>query len=313
MPELQVVLGASGGAGSAVVREMAERGHPVRAVSRSGHGVPLPGVSYLRADATSPSGLRDVCQGASAVYHCVNVPYMMWTTHLLPIADAIIEATASAGAKLVVMDNLYMYGPVDKPMTEETPRTAAGKKGRLRAALEQRLLEAHRTGKVRVAIGRASDFLGPRANSAPMFLVVEPARAGRTASWVGTLDAPHTLSYLPDVAWGLATLGEHEEALGEVWHLPAAPPLTGRQFIAMVFQELGRPARMRVIRRPMMVVASLFSPTIREALEVFYQFDRPFVMDAGKFARRFGSRVTSHQDAVRATITFSDRASTRPN
>jgi nucleoside-diphosphate-sugar epimerase len=236
------------------------------------------------------------------VYHCVNLPYPMWATHLLPIADAIIAAAGDAGAKLVMMDNLYMYGRVDGPMTEETPPAARGRKGRLRIALEERLLQAHRTGRVHVTIGRASDFLGPGANSAPMFLVVEPAKAGRTASWIGSLDAPHTLSYLPDVAWGMVTLAEREEALGQIWHLPAGPPVTGRQFIEMVFRELGRPPRMRVISRPMMLVASLFSPMVREALEVYYQFAYPFVMDTTKFSCAFGSRVTPLHEAVRQTI-----------
>jgi nucleoside-diphosphate-sugar epimerase len=178
------------------------------------------------------------------------------------MARAVIVASAAAGAKLVVMDNLYMYGRVSEPMTEATLRNAQGKKGRLRVELEHLLLEAHRAGSVRVTIGRASDFYGPQANSAPMFLVVKPAIEGRKASWLGRLDAPHTLSYLPDVGWGLVTLAEREESLGEIWHLPAGEPLTGRQFIELVVEELGRPPRMGVIRRPMMVLAGLFSPAI---------------------------------------------------
>jgi nucleoside-diphosphate-sugar epimerase len=237
------------------------------------------------------------------VYHCVNVPYPQWTTHLLPIADAIVAAAAAVGARLVVMDNLYAYGLVRGPMTEDTPRNAQGKKGRPRIQLEQRLLEAHRSGKVKTTIGRASDFYGPNGHSAPMMLVVEPAFAGRKASWLGTLDAPHTLSYLPDVAGGLVTLGAREESLGEVWHIPAGDPLTGRQFIELVFHELGRPPRMGVISRPMMLLAGLFSAQIRESVEVFYQFERPFIMDASKFSRRFGARTTPHPEAIRQTVT----------
>lgn len=220
----------------------------------------------------------------------------------MPMARAVIVASAAAGAKLIVMDNLYMYGRVSEPMTEATPRNAQGKKGRLRVELEHLLLEAYRSGRVRVTIGRASDFFGPRANSAPMFLVVKPAISGRRASWLGRLDAPHTLSYLPDVGWGLVTLAEREEALGEIWHLPAGEPLTGRQFIELVFEELGRPPRIGLIRRSMMVLAGLFSPAIRESIEVFYQFEHAFVMDAGKFTRAFGSRVTPHREAIRQTL-----------
>jgi nucleoside-diphosphate-sugar epimerase len=300
--ELHVVLGATGGAGRAVTRELASRGRRVRAVSRTGRGDSFPGIEHVSANAMNAAAMREACREASVVYHCVNVPYPLWASQLLPIAEAIIEAAATAGAKLIVVDNLYMYGRVDGPMTEATPRNAQGRKGRLRAALEVRLLEAHRSGQVRVAIGRASDFYGPKANSAPMFLVFEPALRGRTASWLGSLDAPHTLSYLPDVAWGLVTLAERDDALGEIWHLPAAEALTGRQFIGMVFQQLGRSAKMRVLRRPVMFLAGLVSPLIREATEVLYQFEQPFIMDASKFMRAFGSRVTPHQEAIRQII-----------
>ncbi len=119
---------------------------------------------------------------------------------------------------------------------------------------------------------------------------------------MGSLDALHTLSYLPDVGWGLVTLAERDSSLGEVWHLPAAEALTGRQFIEMVFHELRRPPRMRVLRRPVMLLGGLFSPMIREATEVLYQYEYPFVMDASKFTRAFGARVTPHRDAIHQTI-----------
>jgi nucleoside-diphosphate-sugar epimerase len=297
-----VVLGATGGAGSALVRELASRGTPVRAVSRSGAGPSLPGVTLVRADVADAAALRDACRGAAIVYHCVNVPYQLWAQRLVPIAEAIIAAAGAAGAKLVVMDNLYMYGRPDGPMTETTPRNARGKKGRIRIRLEQLLLEAHRGGRVRVAIGRASDFYGPEATSAPMLLVVQPAVAGRRASWLGNLDVPHTFSYLPDVAWGLATLGGREEAFGEIWHLPAAEPLTGRQFAGLVFDALGAPPKIALIPKPVMALGSLFSTMIRESREVLYQFEYPFVMDAAKFTRAFGSRITPHRAAIRETI-----------
>lgn len=302
MDGLHVVLGATGGAGSAVVRELAVRGRRARAVSRSGRGDAVPGVEHISADAAVPGSLRAACDGAAVVYHCINVPYEQWAARLLPIAEGVIAAAAAAGAKLVVADNLYLYGRVNGPMTEATPRNPQGPKGRLRVQLEQRLLDAHHSGTVRVAIGRASDFVGHQANSAPMVLVVKPALTGGKASWLGSLDAPHTLSYLPDVAWGLVTLAEREESLGEIWHLPAGEPLTGRQLIDMVFEELWQRPRMGLIRRPMMRLAALFSPMIRESLEVLYQFEYPFIMDADKFVRMFDSRVTPHRQAIRQTI-----------
>ncbi len=276
----------------------------MRAVSRSGRRQPLPGVEHVRGDAAEGEVLKSICRDAAIVYHCVNVPYPEWSRKLLPIAEAVVGAASAAGARLVVMDNLYMYGPPDGPMTEMTPRAARGRKGRLRARLEDYFMDAHHTGSVRLAIGRAADFYGLAAKSAPSMLVFEPAVEGKAASWVGSLDALHTLNYLPDVARSLVTLGERDEALGEIWHLPAAEPVTGRQFIEMVFQELGQPPKMRIINRPMMLLAGLFSPMIRESAEVYYQFERPFIMDSSKFERAFGKQVTPHREAIREILRF---------
>lgn len=302
MSDLHVVLGGTGGTGADTVNELVSRGRHVRATSRKPPLSAHPNVEWRSVDARNADEVMQACAGAEVVYHCINVPYDRWAKELVPIADAVIAGASAAGARLVVMDNLYMYGPPHGPMTESNPHRATGPKGRLRSRLEQRYLTAHRQGKAKVVIARASDFYGARANSSVVMLVVDPMLRGKPGSWIGSLGAPHTLSYLPDVAWGIATLGEHEEAFGQIWHIPAAEPMTGRQTIALVAKELGVRPRMSVISKPMMLLAGLFNPQIREALEVYYQFDKPFVMDATKFATTFGSRVTPHRDAIIATI-----------
>lgn len=256
----------------------------------------------MRANAADRESLTAVCRDAAVVYHCVGIPYPQWRSQLFPIAEAVVGAAGAADARLVVMDNLYMYGPPEGPMTETTPRAARGRKGKLRAQLEEYFLTTHRTNMVRLAIGRASDFFGIAANSAPNMLVIKPALAGKSVAGLGTLKAPHTLSYLPDVTRGLITLAQQEKALGEVWHLPAAEPLTGRQFIEIVLQELGRTTKIRVISRHDDALAGLFSPMIRERLEVFYQFERPFIMDSSKFGCAFGTQATPHREAIRETL-----------
>jgi len=151
--ELHVVLGASGGTGSAIVRELIFRGHRVRAVSRGG-GAP-DGAEGMKADVSTREGARAAVQGASVVYHAAQPPYTRWPEEFPPMTDAILDGAASAGAKLVFADNLYMYGPGNpQPITEETPQRATGRKGRTRILMAERLLEAHRSGSVRVAIGR---------------------------------------------------------------------------------------------------------------------------------------------------------------
>jgi nucleoside-diphosphate-sugar epimerase len=301
MSSPHVVLGATGGAGRAVVQELVDRGRPVRAVSRGGGPFP-DGVEVVTADCTDAGEARDACAGAAVVYHCLNVPYAQWAETLPVFTENTIAAAAHADAPLVVTDNLYMYGPTDGPMTEETPRRPAGPKGRLRAEMEERLLGAHEAGRVRVALGRASDFYGPHANAATRELVFEAALDGQTAAWLGALDAPHTLTYLPDFARGLVTLGTHEEALGEVWHLPSNEPITGRDFIERVYAAAGQEPSMRAYGYWMLSLAGLFDAQVWEAREVLYQFRDPFVMDTSKFEAAFGRDVTPYETAIRETL-----------
>jgi nucleoside-diphosphate-sugar epimerase len=159
---------------------------------------------------------------------------------------------------------------------------------------------------VRVAIGRASDYYGPHgANSNAGEPVFGRAVAGKRPVWNGRLDQPHTLCFLPDLARGLVTLAERPEADGEVWHLPAAPPLTAQQFFDLILEAAGRPtpARAQTLSPPLLAIAGLFSPLMRELRETTYQFRAPFVVDSSKFERVFGAfDATPHREAIDQTV-----------
>jgi nucleoside-diphosphate-sugar epimerase len=304
---LHMVFGANGGLGHAVVRQLAEQGKRVRAVTRSGQAAVPPGVELVQADARDPAAARQASAGAGVIYHAINVPYDRWLEVLPAIMENLIAAAASANARLVYGDNLYMYGKVTGPLHEGLPYRPVGKKGQLRAQLADRLIAAHREGQVQAAIGRASDFVGPAAtNTITGLLVIEPILKGKKAMWIGSLDAPHTISYIDDVARGLIVLAENDRAYGEVWHIPASDPLTGRQFIEMVCEHAGRPScDYGVYKRTVMRLVSVFSPMVREVLEYLYQFEQPFVLDGGKFEGAFGPfQTTSHREAIRATIAW---------
>jgi nucleoside-diphosphate-sugar epimerase len=171
------------------------------------------------------------------------------------------------------------------------------------------VLEAHARGLVRTAIGRASDFYGPGAtNTAVEQLVVGPLLAGRKPRWLGALDAPHTLAFVDDVARGLAHLGADARARGAVWHIPAAEPLTGRAVIALAARLLGGAAVTRALRpeavgRTKLRLAALFDADLRELLETLHQFERPWVVDASRWAATLGPfDVTPHEQAMRRTV-----------
>ena len=262
------------------------------------------GVEQVAADVGTADGARQACEGAAVVYHCAQPPYTKWPELFPPMTAAIIDGAAAAGAKLVFADNLYVYGPPDGPMTEETPQRAQGKKGRIRIKMADAILGAHADGRLRVAIGRSSDYYGPRGTASTVGEnLMEPALRGKRARWLGSLDQPHTLNYLEDMARALVTLGERDAADGEVWHLPAAEPLTGRQFLELVFEEAGHPPKVGAASRSMIRIGGLFNPLLRELNETLYQFERPFVSDASKFQAAFGPfEPAAHREAVGRTV-----------
>jgi nucleoside-diphosphate-sugar epimerase len=213
----RVVLGASGGTGSAVVRDLTARGLPVRAVTRGGTADVPDGVEQVAADIGTTEGARRACEGAAVVYHCAQPGYTKWPELFPPMTQAILDGASAAGAKLVFADGLYVYGPPDGPMTEQTPQRAQGKKGRTRIEMADAVLGAHADGRLRVTIGRSSDYYGPRGPGSTVGEnLINPALRGKRARWLGSLDQPHTLNYLEDMARALVTLGERDEADGQV-------------------------------------------------------------------------------------------------
>lgn len=304
--ELHVVFGANGQIGSIVTRELAARGKRVRAVTRDGQGNFPAGVEMAKADATNRDAVRVAARGATAIYHTLNAAYSekAWA-HFLPLyVDNLIAAASETGALLAYMDNLYMYGAPDGPMTESSPVRPVEGKGRTRAQVAETLLNAHANGTMRATVGRAGDFYGPGITQsiAGMFVFANVA-AGKAAQWPASLDTAHTSSYAEDVGRGLVTLGTHpERSAGEVFHIPAAAPITGREFIALVTEEAGVPVKARTIAPLMLRLAGLFIEGARESAKMAYQFDRPYVMDGTKFTRTFGGSPTPHRDAIRTTL-----------
>ena len=158
--QLHVVFG-TGQVGSALAAHLASLGMSVRAVSR--HRPPArAGVDWRPADVTEPEAAADAAKGAAVVYQCLNAPYTQWPERFPPLQRGVLAAAERNGALLVSLENLYGYGPTGgKPMTEDLPLAATTVKGRTRAAMTAELLAAADDGRVRVAIGRASDFFGP--------------------------------------------------------------------------------------------------------------------------------------------------------
>ncbi len=301
---LHVVFG-SGPLGLSVVNELAAQGHNVRVVSRSGKAAVPDNVEVMQADAYDPIQAERACKGASFVYQCAQPPYHQWVEKFFSLQKNILDASANVGARLIIGENLYMYGEVNGPIHEEMPYAATTRKGQLRARMATAALEAHQKGRLPVVIGRASDFFGPRVLSSTLGeRVFVPALQGKTASFVGKLDLPHSFTYIKDFGKALVRLALEEQSYGQVWHIPTAPALTQRQIGEMISEILGQPVKMSGTGRFMMRIGGLFIPEARESVEMMYEFEKPFIVDSSKFTRVFGQTATPMREALIETINW---------
>ena len=304
MSELHVVFG-TGPLGMAVVDALVASGNTVRVVNRSGRANTPAGVEIMAGDASDPTFTRKAAEGAAVVYNMLNPPYDQWPELFPPLQAGVIEGAAAAGAKLVVMENLYMYGDTHgQPMTEDLPYNAHTKKGAVRAQMSRDVIAAHEQGRVQVTIGRASDYFGPRATWQSMLgdRLIPPALAGKTAQVVGDPDMPHTFSYIPDIGKALVTLGAHDKALGQAWHIPNAPTKTMREIVEMVYAETGHAPKIQAAPKLILRALGLFNPGVRELWEMLYEFEQPFIVDHSKYAAAFGDHATPLDEAIRHTV-----------
>jgi nucleoside-diphosphate-sugar epimerase len=302
----QVIFG-TGAIGLATMEALRRRGERVRMVNRSGTAPVPDDVEVLGGDASDPAFATAAADGAQVVYQTLNPPYHRWVELFPGLQAGVLAAAQAAGARLVSMENVYMYGrPAGQPLTEDRPYAAHTRKGRLRARMARELLAAHQAGRVQVAIGRASDYFGPGGGAQSNLgdRVFPAALAGKTANVLGDPDQPHTYSYIPDIGEGLAVLGEHPDAAGEVWHLPNDPQTrTTRQLVEIIYRLAGQP-QTKVRGTPVLLLRAIgvFNPTVRELVELQYEFEEPFIVDSGKITAKFDLHATPVEQALADTL-----------
>jgi nucleoside-diphosphate-sugar epimerase len=302
---LHVVFGA-GPLGLSVARALLAHGARVRVVSRTGAAQVPPGAEARSGDAYDPDVTAALTEKASVVYQCAQPPYHQWPEKFPRLQGAILEGAARSGAKLVIAENLYMYGEVEGTLHEELPYAARTRKGLIRARMAEAALRAHAEGTVRVVLARGSDFFGPGVlQSAMGERAILPALKGKVAQLTGRIAIPHTFTFIDDFGAALALLGEHDEALGQAWHVPNdRPDITQEELMRLFFRVIGLPPRMGTVGTAMIAVAGLFMPGARETVEMMYEFNKPFVVDSGKFERAFGMRATPLEEAVEKTVAW---------
>jgi nucleoside-diphosphate-sugar epimerase len=300
-----VILG-SGPLGQSIARALINQGACARLVNRSGRCPDnLAGVEIEAADLYDQAEVQRVTAGTAVVYQCAQPGYAQWVSMFPSLIDSILQGMEGSGARLVMGDNLYMYGEVDGPLTEDLPHAARSRKGITRARIAEKLMEAHAKGKVPVTIGRGADFFGPAALESTLGEQVFGALLrGKPAGLLGNPDLPHTFTYIDDFGRALVTLGTRDEALGQVWHVPGTETQTTRQVVNCIAEEIGVQPKMQVAGPFLLRAIGLFNPKMRELVEMEYQFSKPFVVDDSKYQQAFNQPATPMRKAIQETVAW---------
>lgn len=296
---LHTIVGA-GQVGTRLAEILVASGQPVRLLSRSGRHVE--GATGVAVDASDRAALLAATADADVIYNCLNPAYHRWPQDWPPMADNLL--VAATGKTLVTLSNLYGYGEVTRPMTEDLPLTAHTRKGGVRARMWQDALAAHEAGRLRAVEVRASDYIGEAGDQVVFGSRVVPRiRSGKPVQLMGSADQPHTWSYTADVAQLLATVATDERALGRAWHVPSNAPRTQREVVADLADALDVPSpKIRTAGSVALRTLGVFNPAVKELAEMLYEFDRPFVMDSTAAQETFGLKPTPWQTVIAETV-----------
>lgn len=299
---MHTILGAGGHASGALTRELINAKLPVRLISRRPITTNAPNVSWQPADLLNYHDLVKATKDATVLYLCPGLPYdsTVWRQQWPTIVRNAIDVAKANQARLIFLDNVYMYGRVDGPMTETTPYRPMSPKGEVQAQTVTTLMDEVRAGNIQASIARCPDFYGSGASSFYDATVLEKFANGQRAQWLGRVDKRHSYLYLPDIGKAMYLLGQQPDSDNQIWHLPTAPALTGREYIRLAADVFGVPDRYLTVSKTMTQLLGLFMPFMKNVAEVFYQYDHDYVFSSDKFERAFGMQPTSYRDGVTA-------------
>ncbi|MDD4087554.1 MAG: NAD-dependent epimerase/dehydratase family protein [Bacteroidales bacterium] len=302
----QVILGAGGSIGNGLAKELKKYKTNIRLVSRNPKKLNEDD-ELVVANLLGKAAVSEAIKGCEVAYLVAGLKYNAdtWERQWPVIMQNVIDACRQHNCKLVFFDNVYMYDPaMIGHMTEECPLNPSSRKGKVRAAIAQKLMDEVKQGNITALIARAADFYGPgEVNSILSETVVKNFAKGKKANWMGDPAVPHSFTYVPDAAKATAMLGNSKDGWGQVWHLPtAARPLSGLEWIENIASEMGVKPKYTVLSKSMIRMLGWFIPFLREMPEMMYQYDRPYVFDSTKFEKRFSLKATPYVVGIREMV-----------
>lgn len=297
---MHTILGSGGNIANELVKELIKNNEQFRLVSRN----PKPqGNGELRpADITNVNSVNEAVKGSDVVYLLAGLQYniKVWRVQWPKIMNNVIEACKRYKAKLIFFDNVYCYGLVNGPMTEDSPYNPISKKGEIRARIATQLMDEVKRGNLRASIARAADFYGPKAErTVPNVMIFDNLSKSKKPQLLVRADTYHSYTFIPDAGKAVYLLSKNDLSFDQVWHMPtASPPLTGREFVTQAAKAFNAEPKYTLLSKFMIRIAGMFNRDIREIYEMLYQNEYDYGFDSSKFEKVFSFHPTSYEEGI---------------
>ncbi len=304
---LHTVLGATGAIGKAVVHELKFRNLRIRAVQRKGS---ITDVDNVNADILLAHETMKAIKGSTHVYMCTAVPYSakLWQQKWPLMMKNVIDACAEEGARLIFLDNIYMYGPspLAVPFTEHHPQFPPSAKGQVRKQIADMLMQAASEHRIKAIIGRSADIYGPGGLNSPIYhSFLSRMLEGKAPQSLAPKRAKITYAYIPDIGKALVMLALTQDAYQQVWHLPVGRPISIQEIADIINKELGTHHKVSYISKGKMQILSLFIPILKEIKEMMYQYETEYYMSFEKFHKQFPDfQVTPYEIGIPEMVRY---------
>lgn len=303
------IFGAAGTIGPQVAAELNRRGIPFRVVGRQRARLEaafgsLQHAEVFEADLADLRAASAAARGVDTIVYSVGLPYPSHNLHPALMRTTLEAASAMQVRRLVLVSSVYAYGvPRTSRVAETHPRQPDTRKGQYRKEQEDLVLDAHKQGKIAGLIVRLPDFYGPGADNSLANPIFRAALAGKTANWVGPVNAPHEFVYVPDTGPVIVDLAERQDAYGEAWNYGGPGEINSMDFITRIYRAVGRAPKYRTVGRGLLKMMGWFNPTMKELVEMLYLEETPVILDDSKLQAKLGALPkTSYDEGIRKTL-----------
>src|SRR3569833_2816249 len=303
MAGLVTVFGYSA-VGRPIVEMLTARGDRVRVAQRRRPDHLPAGAEHVPCDVLNAEDVGRALEGASQAILAVGCTYdaRLWRTVWPQTMTNMVEGCAQADVRLVFIDNLYQLGPQTGPRTEEMPLTTIGEKPAILAEATRIWWTARR--RVRVAALRCTDYYGPGVAVSHLGAsAIGELVKDRPSQLLVPADTPHDFAYVPDIARAaVMLLDAPDKDFGQVWNMPCAPTRSPRALLAMVAVALCKRLLLLAVPFALLRPLVLVYRFARKKTNVGFTWDRAYVVDGAKFARRFDFTPTPFEIGVPETV-----------